>query len=98
LKISPYFFYTWAMPTDAVPTEDKYYRHSVVRWLVRDASFKQVEPTGEHLSQYRLSFGTCVRAAISAGFKHIFISPMVSRLFCGQNEWSGLGLGSSTPA
>jgi hypothetical protein len=77
LKITPYFFYSWAMPADQQPGEDKYYRHIVTRWLVRDATYKQVEPTAQEISDYTEDFSKCIGAAITLGFKHILISPMV---------------------
>jgi hypothetical protein len=83
LKMTPYFFYSWAMPADQQPGEDKYYRHLVTRWLVRDATYKQVEPTAQEISDYTEDFSKCISAAITLGFKHILISPMV----CDSKGW-----------
>lgn len=91
LKITPYFFYRWDMPADQQPGEDKYYRHSVVRWLVRDASYKQVEPSAQEVSDYVEHFAKCVSTAVALGFRHIFVSPMVRWVW-------GLGRGAPTAA
>jgi hypothetical protein len=65
------------MPSDAQPNEDKHFRHSVVQWLVRDASYKQVEPTAADVTAFTADFGMCVATAISLGFRDIYLNPMV---------------------
>jgi len=79
LKLTPYFFYTWAMPADAVPGEDQYYRHKVVRWLVRARDYAQKEPTPDDVTAFITDFSKCIGTALSLGFKHIFVHPMVSK-------------------
>lgn len=77
VKLLPYFFYTWSLPADKASGEDVYYRHKVVRWLVRGKSYTQVQPTAEDVSSYIKDFGTCIATAIQLGFRHIFVNPMV---------------------
>ncbi|WIA21195.1 hypothetical protein OEZ85_000443 [Tetradesmus obliquus] len=77
IKFAPYFFYTWAMPANAQTNEDKHFRHSVVQWLVRDASYAQVEPTAAHVASFTADFAQCVAAAVSLGFANIYLNPMI---------------------
>jgi hypothetical protein len=65
------------MPSNAQPNEDKHFRHSVVQWLVRDASYKQTEPSAAAVANFTADFAKCVAAAVSLGFASIYLNPMV---------------------
>lgn len=79
MKLSPYFLYNWVLPADAAPGEDHYYRHNVVRWLVRTGDYTQKEPTKDDVDSFITDFSKCIGTALSLGFKHIFVNPMVSK-------------------